>query len=140
MYINKILKFLEKNYIYINITLLILAIYVIFFPIMSYAIEQVNPAFTKCVYLQITGKECPLCGGTRYIKALGNVFNDITYLFNFFGLIILVIIFNIIFRTSNIIKFKKQKNLKNIIIFDFIFHAILFVSYIGYEVIFLINN
>ena len=134
------MDFIRKNYVYINITLLILAIYVIFFPIISLGIEQINPNFTKCVYLQITGKECPLCGGTRYIKGLGNVFQDITYLFNFFGAVIGVLVFNIIFRITNLLKIKNKKNIDNIIIFDFIFHFIMFIMYIVYEIVFLINN
>lgn len=75
---------MKRNYIYVNITLIILAIYVIFFPVISLVLEKINPNLTQCVYLKATGKECPLCGGTRYIKNIGTVFSDFTYLFNFF--------------------------------------------------------
>lgn len=137
--INKIIKTIKKNYIYINITLLILAIYVIFFPIISLVLEKLFPRITICPYLTTTGNECPLCGGTRYIKGLGNIFNDITYLFNFFGIIIGVIIFNIMFRSINIVKIKKNKNMKNTIIIDIIIHTILLITYIGYEIIFILK-
>src|SRR5574344_2798364 len=99
---------MEKSYIYVNIALLILAIYVIFFPFISFFIEKINPDLTKCVYLKMTSKECPLCGGTRYLKNIKTVLTDITYLFNFFGIIILTIVFNVFFRIINIIKIKKS--------------------------------
>lgn len=131
---------MKKGYIFVNITLLILAIYVIFFPFISLVLERINPTLTQCVYLKITGKECPLCGGTRYIKNFGTVITDITYLFNFFGIIILTIIFNIIFRIVNIILIKKNKDIKNIMIFDYILHGILLILFIGYEIIFIMNT
>lgn len=68
------------------------------------------------------------------------MFQDITYLFNFFGAVIGVLVFNIIFRITNLLKIKNKKNIDNIIIFDFIFHFIMFIMYIVYEIVFLINN
>lgn len=131
---------MKKNYVYVNITLIILAIYVIFFPVISLAIEKINPSLTKCVYLQITGKECPLCGGTRYIKNISTVFTDVTYLFNFFGVILFVILFNIIFRISNLIRIKQGKNMEKTMIIDIIIHTILLCCYIAYEVVFIVNT
>ncbi len=135
-----IYKKIEKNYIYINITFLILSIYVIFFPIISEAIQKIIPQFGRCPYLMLTGKNCPLCGGTRYIKNLPEALNDITYLFNPFGIIIIAVMFEIIFRSINIIKCKntKQKSLEKTIKFDIILHSIEIIGLILYEILFFI--
>lgn len=136
----KLLNIIEKNYICINITLLMLAIYVVLFPIISLAIEQINPNLVKCTYLTLTGKECPLCGGTRYIKNLGTIFKDITYIFNFFGAVIIAMLFNVIFRIRNIIKIKQNANMKTTMKLDFIIHIVLFFMYAIYEITFVIKN
>ena len=135
-----IYKKIEKNYIYINITFLILSIYVIFFPIISETIQKIIPQFGRCPYLMLTGKNCPLCGGTRYIKNLPEVLNDITYLFNPFGIIIIAVMFEIIFRSINIIKCKntKQKSLEKTIKFDIILHSFEIIGLIVYEILFFI--
>lgn len=135
-----IYKKIEKNYIYINITLLLLSIYVIFFPMISEIIQKIIPQFGKCPYLMITGKNCPLCGGTRYIKNLPEALNDITYLLNPFGIIIIAVIIEIIFRSINIIKCKntKQKSLEKTIKFDIILHSIEIIGLILYEILFFI--
>jgi hypothetical protein len=99
---NKIIKTIKKNYIYINITFLILAIYVIFFPIISYQIQKIIPLFGICPYFKITGKFCPLCTGTRYFANLPKAIGDITYLNNPFGIMAIAIIFEIIFRIIQI--------------------------------------
>ena len=135
-----IYKKIEKNYIYINITLLLLSIYVIFFPMISEIIQKIIPQFGKCPYLMITGKNCPLCGGTRYIKNLPEALNDITYLLNPFGIIIIAVMIEIIFRSINIIKCKntKQKSLEKTIKFDIILHSIEIIGLILYEILFFI--
>ncbi len=135
-----IYKKIEKNYIYINITFLILSIYVIFFPIISETIQKIIPQFGKCPYLMLTGKNCPLCGGTRYIKNLPEAVNDITYLANSFGIIIIAVMFEMIFRSINIIKCKntKQKSLEKTIKFDIILHSIEIIGLILYEILFFI--
>ncbi len=136
----KILDIMKKNYKYTNLTLIILAIYVILFPIISLCIERINPTLTQCVYLKTTGKECPLCGGTRYIKNIGDGISDPTYFLNFFGAIIFVILLNIILRFIILIYFNKIKKMDLIIKLDLNIHIILLLLYLGYEIIFLILN
>ncbi|HOZ54541.1 MAG TPA: hypothetical protein PK993_00625 [Clostridia bacterium] len=131
---------LKKNYKYTNITFILLAIYVVIFPLISVGLEKINPTLTKCVYLQKTGKECPLCGGTRYIKNIGEVFADPTYLFNFFGVIIIVVLLNIILRFILLIYFNKIKNIDIIIKLDLYTHLILLFLYLMYEIVFVIYN
>lgn len=132
--------FNKKSYIYINIVVLFLSIYVIFFPIISNIINKYIPSFGKCAYLTMTGKPCPLCGGTRYIAGIGNVFNDPSYLLNPFGIIIICVIIEIIFRIINLIYLKRGNKLKKIVICDTIIHIILFIAYISYEVIFIMKS
>lgn len=130
-----------KNYMYTSITLLSFAIYIVFFPLISKLLNLISPNLTKCPYLEITGKPCPLCGGTRYIAGLYNVFTDITYLFSFFGAIIVFVFFEIIFRIMVIINLNKTKKVKRgIVIFDIVIHILAFVLFLLYEIIYLINN
>ena len=133
----RIFSGIKKNYKTINIVIISICIYLlIVFPIISTIMESISPALTKCPYLQLTGKPCPLCGGTRFIKNIKNVFYDIHYVFNIFGLIILILILETIFRIGNIIK---KENKEGIIKFDFFIHIILFIIYIIYSIYF-INN
>lgn len=136
----KLIKKLKENYIYYNVTILLLSIYVIFFPFISKLLSAISPAFTQCAYLQITGKYCPLCGGTRYIQNIGQIFNDITYLFNFFGIVIIINLIEIVFRIICIIKIRSGKNMKKIIKYDIILHIILIITFLLYEIIFILNN
>lgn len=133
--INKILEYIKKNYKILNLVFLILSIYVILFPIISIPIKTFFPKFGQCTYLRITGNPCPLCGGTRYIQNLPQVLKDITYLFNPFGVIILFVIFEIIFRIINLI-IKREKSSKFILI-DILIHIIAIISFVTYEIIFL---
>ena len=133
----KIVTFLKKNYIYVNITFLCLTIYVILFPIISIPMGQILPHFNECPYLRITGKPCPLCGGTRYIQGLPKIFTDITYLYHPFGVIIIVIFCEFLFRVYNIITRKKEKGMKWVEK-DLIVHLILLICLNLYEIIFLI--
>lgn len=108
----RISELIKKNYIYVNITLLLLCIYIIFFPVIEKIIKPIWLSFNECVYLKLTGKPCPLCGGTRYIANISKVFSDITYLFHPFGIIMIVIFSEIVFRIYNIITKKKEKSTK----------------------------
>ena len=109
---NLVVFTIKKNYIYFNVTLLILMIYIILFPIISIPINKLIPGFSVCPYLRITGRPCPLCGGTRYIANFTRVFKDITYLFHPFGIIMIVIACETIFRIYNIINRKIEKSNK----------------------------
>ena len=134
---DKIINFVKKNYIYVNITFLLLTIYIILFPIIAIPIKEIFPQFNECTYLRITGKSCPLCGGTRYIQNLPKVFTDITYLFQPFGIIIIFIFLENIFRIYNIIARKKQRTHKYIEA-DILIHLIALIIFSVYEIIFLI--
>lgn len=133
----KIINFIKKNYIYVNITFLVLTIYIILFPIIAIPIKTIFPQFNECTYLRITGKPCPLCGGTRYIQNLPRVFTDITYLFHPFGIITIFIFLESIFRIYNIITIKKERTEKYIKI-DILVHLIVLISFSIYEITFLI--
>lgn len=136
---NKIINIIKKNYIYVNITFFVLTIYIILFPIIEIPIKSIFPQFNECTYLKITGKPCPLCGGTRYIQHLSKAFSDITYLFHPFGIIILVIVGENIFRMYHIITRKKEKK-KIYIELDVIIHLVIFICFVTYEIIFLKIN
>lgn len=127
----KILENIRKNYNIFNITILGLCIYVIFFPLISEMLEYLFPGITKCPYLTITGKPCPLCGGTRFFKSLSN---SLTLNNLFFVVILNILIFEIIFRTVNIIK-KRYSRAK--IEFDIALHIFFFLGYIFYEIWFI---
>ena len=135
----RFISFIKKNYIYLNITYFGLMVYIILFPLVSKLIQKVIPTFGKCPYLAFTGKPCPLCGGTRYIEGLPNVFHDITYLFNPFGIIILVIMVQFFFRMYLIITRKKERSTKWMTI-DVIIQILLILLLIMYEVIFFIKQ
>lgn len=130
----KILKEIKKNYKIINIVILCICILILLLPIVLQILEQISPVFVKCPYLQLTGKPCPLCGGTRFIKNIGNAIDDLSYFLNFFGIIIIIVILEIIFRTINIIK-KKYK--ESVIKIDIILHIIIFIIYISYDIWFI---
>lgn len=130
---------IKKNYIYVNITFFLLTIYIILFPIIAIPIKSIFPQFNECTYLKMTGKPCPLCGGTRYIQHLPKAFSDITYLFHPFGVIMLVIVGESIFRMYHIITRKKEKT-KIYVELDVIIHLFVFICFVSYEIIFLRIN
>ena len=141
---NKMKKY--KNYIYFNITLLVLSIYVIFFPLISIPIKNVFPSFGICPYLAMTGKPCPLCGGTRYFANIAQIFSDWTYILNPFGVLALFLIFELFFRIFAIIYVRKnikanklEKN-KKIVIIDFTILSLALICFIVYEIIFFVIN
>ncbi len=133
----KVIKIIKKNYIYINIAFMLLAICVILFPFFSKILEKINPLLVRCPYLMMTGKPCPLCGGTRYISGLFNVFKDIRYLFHPFGIIIIVVISELIFRIYNIVSKKHEKSDRYIKI-DIIISAFIIICFFTYEIVFII--
>ncbi|MDD3303857.1 MAG: DUF2752 domain-containing protein [Clostridia bacterium] len=131
-----------KNYIYVNITMLLLSLYVIFFPFFAKLLSLISPTLTTCTYKKMMGKDCPLCGGTRYIANLSKVVEDPTYLIHPFGFMILFVLFELIFRIVLMIKIKKNtvKNIKSVVLFDIIIHIIAFISFVIYEIVFLLNS
>ena len=136
---NKIINFIKKNYIYVNITFILISIYIILFPIIQIPIKTIFPRFNECTYLRTTGKPCPLCGGTRYIQNLPTVFDDITYLFSPFGIIMICIFLEIIYRIYNLTK-RKKENTEKYIKIDITIHLIELIALALYEIIFLING
>ena len=113
-----------------------LSIYVILFPIIEIPIKHFIPNFNQCPYLKITGKPCPLCGGTRYIKHLPEqVIRNPKYLVHPFGAIVLFTIFEIIFRIYNLVK---KKDSLELIKLDVNIHLIAAIAFFSYEIIFLI--
>lgn len=131
------LREIKKNYKIINIVILCICILILLLPIVLQMLEHISPVFVKCPYLQLTGKPCPLCGGTRFIKNIGNAIDDLSYFLNFFGIIIIIVILEIIFRTINIIK-KEYK--KSVIRIDIILHIIIFITYTSYEILFIMHK
>ena len=89
--------------------------------------------------MKMTGKPCPLCGGTRYIQGLPNVLKDITYLFHPFGVMMIIIFIELIFRIYCVITRKKERSDRFIKV-DFIIHMFILVCFIAYEIIFIIIN
>ena len=134
---NRIVKLVKKNYIYVNITLFLLTIYVILFPFFAKILEKINPLLVQCPYLRATGKPCPLCGGTRYVSGLKNVLTDITYLFHPFGVMMIIIIFQFFYRIYNIATRKKEKSDRYVKV-DLIILSLIVIGFILYEVIYLI--
>lgn len=133
------IDFIKKNYKYINITIISLCGYAIIYVFgISRILEKYFPSLVKCVYLQYTGKPCPLCGGTRYVRNIAEAFDDISYLFNFFGFIMIVFIFEILFRIILLVN-KKEKS-KKIIFIDILVHSLILIVYFIYIVVFFMNN
>ena len=131
----------RKNYIYICYTFLALAIYVIFFPIIAKFLNFISPNLTECVYKKITGKPCPLCGGTRYIANLNQILKTPSYLINPFGIIIMFVIFEIFFRIFCIYSIKKDKKyIKKLAVIDSIIHIVAIIVFFIYEICFLFNT
>lgn len=131
----------KKIYLNFNYTILFFAIYIISYPIVAKIIGIFFPFLSKCIYKELTKKPCPLCGGTRYIKNLKYVFRDPSTLLQPFGIIMLFVFFNLIFRIVCIYYIKKDgKNVKNIIIVDFILLLIVAIVFFIYEILFVINQ
>lgn len=132
---------IKKVYLTFNITILFFAVYIVMFPLVSKGLEIISPNLTKCIYREVTGKSCPLCGGTRYISNLKSAINNPKILLHPFGIIMIFVIINIAFRFFNIFYIRNSgKNIKRIIIYDFIILLIAAISFFTYEIIFLINQ
>lgn len=130
-----------KYYLNFNYTILFLAIYICSYPIIGKIIGKLFPFFSKCIYKEITGKPCPLCGGTRYIANLKNVFNSPSLLFQPFGYIMIFVFINLVFRTWCIYYIKRNgKNIKKIMIVDFVILCIVIVLFFTYEILYVINQ
>lgn len=128
----------KRNYIYLSITMLMLSLYIVFFPFFAKMLNSISPNLTKCVYRSITGKPCPLCGGTRFIAGIKENLTNISYFNSFFGYMIIFIFFEIIFRIFCIIYISISKDIKKLIVFDIVMHLLCFVLFITYEVLFII--
>lgn len=135
------LENLKKYYLNFNYSVLFFAIYIFSYPIVGKMIGKLFPFLSKCIYKEITGKPCPLCGGTRYIANLKNVFHNPSILFQPFGYIMMFVIFNLIFRTLCIMYIKKGgNNIKKIMIIDFTILSIVILLFFVYEIIFILNQ
>lgn len=131
-------KLNKRNYIYLSITMLMLSLYIVFFPFLAKILNSISPNLTKCVYRSITGKPCPLCGGTRFIAGIKENLTNISYFNSFFGYMIIFIFFEIIFRIFCIIYTSISKDIKKLIVFDSVIHLLCFILFITYEVLFII--
>ena len=85
----------------------------------------------------MTGKPCPLCGGTRYIAGLPQTITDPSYLIHPFGVMIITVFLELIFRI--IVLIKKYNNIKLVKI-DFIIHIIILIIFLIYVISFFILN
>ena len=126
-------KFIKNNYRTINIIILCICIYIFCLPIISKLLEAIFPGLTYCPFLAITGKPCPLCGGTRFIEGIPKHLNDIKYFLNVFGLILIIIICEFIFRIINV---NKKEFTKKYMEKDIIIHIILISLFFLYEIIY----
>ncbi len=134
---NENLEKLKKLYKYLNITLLILAIYAIFYPVISKILVSIHPSFGICAFNVLTNSQCPLCGGTRFFEnILINGF-DSNMFSSPFMIMFIVLIIELLLRIILIIKYKKIT--KNIFILDLIWHSIIFISYISYLILFFVE-
>lgn len=131
----------NKIYLNFNYTILFFAIYIIIWPLIGKMLGMISSDFTKCIYKEITGNPCPLCGGTRYIANLPNVIYDPSLLLQPFGLIIIFVFLNLIFRIWCIHYIKKDgNNIKKIMIVDIIILLIVAISFFTYEILFVLNQ
>lgn len=130
-------KIKNKSYIYMNITLVCVSIYVIFFPLFANVLSWISPALVRCPYLRVTGNPCPLCGGTRFLANWREIFHDPTYLFQPFGYMILYVLGSLIFRII-VLRYasKKGEIPRWVILLDIVVNAIAAMLYIVYVVTF----
>ena len=134
---DRLFEDIKNNYKTINIVVFSICIYLIVFLNLSNTIGNILPSLTKCPYLVFTGKSCPLCGGTRFFLNIKNALYDITYLFNFFGIVFIFFIYEIFFRGTNLLKHKYSNKLIKL---DIILHMLVFILYIIYATIFIIQQ
>jgi len=115
--------------------MLCICIYIFCLPIISKLLEIVFPGLTYCPFLAMTGKPCPLCGGTRFIEGIPKHLNDISYFINVFGLFLIIIIGEFIYRIINVLKKEyTEKYIKK----DIVIHIILISLFFLYELIYVL--
>ena len=129
-------NYIKKNYKAVNIVFLVLSCYVILFPIISMPMLYVFPDLAICPFLRMTGRPCPLCGGTRYIVGIPQNLTNIKYFLHPFSAMIAFIIFEFIFRIYNLIK---KKNSLKLVKIDIIIHIIAIILFFTYEILFFIQ-
>lgn len=123
-------KCIKKHYTAINVTLLLLSIYVATYPLWSYLLSKISPQLTKCVYYQVTGEPCPFCGSTRFIKSLWLDGIHFEALLDFKAVIVGFVLLNIIFRCHTI--FRKYNKLNKTIIIDICLLCAMLIALIIY--------
>jgi hypothetical protein len=128
---------LKKNYKAINLTLLLLCVYVITYPLWSFLLSKFLPQLTKCVFYQVTGRPCPFCGSTTYLKNFWLYGINLDTICDFKTVILGFLIINIIFRCRSIICSYKKINV--IIIFDISLMLLMLVSLIIHIIIYFIR-
>jgi hypothetical protein len=117
VYKQNIFRSFKKNYKAINVTLLLLSVYALTYPLWSFLLSKISPQFTKCVFFQVTNKPCPFCGSTRYLKNFWLNGINLDTILDFKSVIVGFLVLNIIFRCHNILS--KYKKINGIIILDF---------------------
>ena len=119
-----------KTYKIMNITLLIICIYLILYPLFSEFLENIVPSLNVCVYKELSEKNCPLCGATRYFAhILKDGFNPSDLSSPFFFMFIGVVI-EFITRIFLISRSKLTTN--STIIIDIFWHLFLIIAYFTY--------
>ena len=117
-----------------------LVIYIILFPVVAKVLNYISPILTKCPYKEMFGKPCPLCGGTRYIANLKNVLSNPHMLLEPFGFIMMFVFFSLIFRIFCIFYLRKErKNIKKLMIVDFVILGMVIISFGIYELVFFLS-
>ena len=111
-----------------------------FYPYISSLLEKVIPNFGVCTYLAQTGNPCPLCGGTRYIANIGQVFKDISYLASPFGIMLIIVLLEFVYRIYAIYYIKRKERFKKFVIIDIIIHSIIIIAFFTYEIVFIYNQ
>ena len=123
-----------------NYIILFLVIYIILFPVVAKVLNYISPILTKCPYKEMFGKPCPLCGGTRYIANLKNVLSNPHMLLEPFGFIMMFVFFSLIFRIFCIFYLRKErKNIKKLMIVDFVILGMVIISFGIYELVFFLS-
>lgn len=133
-------NFKKKNYIFLSVTMLCLSIYIVFFPLFARIMYRISPILTTCVYQNVTGRPCPLCGGTRFISGIKDNLFNLSYYNCPFGYMIMFVIFEIIFRNFLFIYLRTSNKIKGIVIFDVVIHSLCFLLFIAYEIIYILSN
>lgn len=114
---------------------IILGVFMIFLPVITYLIRLIFPNIIRCLYYEITLKPCPFCGFTTDIRNIirGDIFaykyNWLSIPFLFGGII------EIIFRIK-MLRMENSIKINNIIRLDMIIHTLLFILILIYIILF----